>query len=487
MDKFEYGAITRRAFLVSAAAAAIPSFVKADDKVATSGSAQWVVSTRDAQWIRKAADVQMSRPASVPDIVVAPDETYQTIDGFGACFNELGGAALAALGEADRQAIFADLFSESATNLGYCRMPIGANDFSRDWYSYDETNGDFAMRDFSIAHDRDIQIPFIKAAIAYRPDLRLWASPWSPPTWMKKNRHYAMAQSARGAPPNGLKKEQTGTEGNDYFIQDPRYFEAYALYFRKFVESYRAEGINISMVAPQNEFNSAQAFPSCCWTSEGLARFIPYLGREMDKLGVGVLFGTLERPDPALFERVYRDPKAGPYVKAVGAQWAGRQAIPFIHYQHPELKVFQTEQECGDGKNDWRYARHTWSIMKTFMNAGASVYDYWNIALPEGGVSRWGWAQNSLVTVNPASRTFRYNYDYYVLKHVSAFVKPGAKRIKAGSWTGFENVLAFLNPDGKVVVVIQNDLSTELPISWQVGGKTVTAVLAPDSFNTFVV
>ncbi|WP_036172035.1 hypothetical protein [Massilia sp. 9096] len=96
MDKFEYGGITRRAFLVSAAAAAAtPFFVKADDIVGRSGSGQWYVSTRDAQWIRKAADVQMSRPAPAPDVIVAREETYQTIDGFGACFNELGGAALA--------------------------------------------------------------------------------------------------------------------------------------------------------------------------------------------------------------------------------------------------------------------------------------------------------------------------------------------------------------------------------------------------------
>jgi glucosylceramidase len=491
MDSSNTHLLTRRTFLaLSAATSALgigAPVANAASNAMSSRNGQWVVSTRDKQWVSKGNDVQLLKAGGAPDFTIMRDETYQTIDGFGACFSELGGAALNALNEADRQAIMRDLFSESGTNLGYCRLPIGANDFSRDWYSYNETDNDFEMTTFSIVRDKEIQIPFIKAAMAHRPDLKLWASPWSPPTWMKTNHHYAMVQSAPNAPPNGLGKEQVGMEGQDYFVQQPRYFAAYALYFRKFIEAYRHEGINISMVAPQNEFNSAQPFPSCCWTPDGLTRFIPYLGREMSKVDVSIMFGTLERGDPALFNRVYSDPKAGPYIKAVGAQWAGRKAIPLIHYDHPELKVFQTEQECGDGKNDWRYARHTWAIMKEFMHAGASVYDYWNIALPSGGVSRWGWAQNSLVTVNVAVKSFKYNYDYFILKHVSAFVKPGAKRIKAASWTGFENVLAFLNPDGTVVVVVQNDLSTELPITWLSGDKTMRAILPPDSFNTFVV
>ncbi len=491
MDSFDANGMNRRTFLALSAAAgvagALTPVVSGAAVGARAQTSRWIVSTREKQWVDKSHALSVSQTAAPADVIVSPDRTFQTIDGFGACFSELGGVALNGLKEADRRHIFADLFGQGATNLSYCRLPIGANDFARDWYSYNETPDDFAMTEFSIARDKEIQIPFIKAAMAHRPDLKLWASPWSPPTWMKTNRHYAMAPSKPGAPANGLSKEQAGVEGKDYFVQDARYFAAYARYFRKFVEGYRAEGINIGMVAPQNEFNSAQSFPSCCWTPEGLSKFIPYLGREMDPLDVGIMFGTLERPDPSMFYRVYKDPAAGPYIKAIGAQWAGRQAIPFIHHAYPELKVFQTEQECGDGKNDWRYARHTWSIMKTFMHAGTSVYDYWNIALPSGGLSRWGWAQNSLVSVDLASQTYKFTYDYYVLKHVSGFVKNGAKRIHAVSWTGFENVLAFVNPDGKVVVVVQNDLATALPISWQVGAQIVKAVLPPDSFNTFLI
>jgi glucosylceramidase len=109
---------------------------------------------------------------------------------------------------------------------------------------------------------------------------------------MKYNKHYAGAMSGPGMPPNGVKPGQVGKEGTDMFIQEDRCFSAYAAYIVRFIEAYRSQGINIGMVMPQNEFNSAQVFPSCCWTPEGLATFTSFLGPEMEKLNVDVFFGT---------------------------------------------------------------------------------------------------------------------------------------------------------------------------------------------------
>ena len=450
---------------------------------------RWISTGQAKPWQDLSAQVHVSDGIAFDrtDTFVSPDKTYQTIDGFGGCFNELGARAFMALSPDLRQAVARELFEPgTGGNLVSCRLPIGASDYALDWYSYDETPGDFEMAAFSIARDRHGLIPYIQAAQAFQPALTFWASPWSPPTWMKVNKHYAMRASSPGAPANNLMPGQEGHEGEDLFIQDPRYFKAYALYFRKYVEAYRAQGIRISAVMPQNEFNSAQPFPSCCWTPQGLARFIPYLGAEMTPLDVDVFFGTMERGDPALFEQVYADPEARKYIKGIGAQWAGKGAIPFIHHAHPELKVYQSEQECGDGKNDWRYARYTWNLMKLYFNAGASVYDYWNIVNPQGGVSHWGWAQNSFVSVDEAKGTYSFNPDYYVFKHLSHFVRPGAKRIDAASYSGYDNMLAFKNADGRVVVVIQNDLSSDLPIGVAVGNRTITATLPADSFNTFL-
>ena len=116
-------------------------------------------------------------------------------------------------------------------NFNVCRMPVGANDFSRGWYSYDEHAEDFALEHFSIANDLETLVPFIKSAKKYNPALELWASPWSPPSWMKRNQHYAAAMQREGLPPNGLKPEQVGKEGTDLFIQEDKYFKSYADYF----------------------------------------------------------------------------------------------------------------------------------------------------------------------------------------------------------------------------------------------------------------
>lgn len=494
ISKGGFGAASRRDLLLGAGAGALSALGAVRGAVAADSPepapvVEWTATSQTQPWQNPAGATVVPFTGFLDmDVMILPDTAFQTIEGFGGCFNELGWAALQAMPAAARQAVMADLFEPGkGLNFNVCRMPIGANDYARDWYSYDETPDDFAMAHFDLARDDQMQLPFIKAAQALRPDLKLWASPWSPPTWMKYNRHYAMAQSLPGWPDNGLKPDQVGQSGKDMFIQDDRYFAAYALYFRKYVEAYAARGIKISTVMPQNEFNSAQFFPSCCWTPEGLARFIPFLGEQMGQVGVDVFFGTLERGDPNLFEKVFADPKAAPYIKGIGAQWAGRRAIPFIHYNHPDLTVYESEQECGDGKNDWRFARYTWTLMKAFMQAGASTYDYWNIATPAGGVSTWGWAQNALITVDMKTGVHALNPDYYVFRHLSHYVQPGARRIDTLSISGFENLLAFKNPDGRIVVMIQNDMTAAQPIRIAIGDKVLKADLPADSINTFVV
>jgi glucosylceramidase len=134
---------------------------------------------------------------------------------------------------------------------------LGANDFSLDWYSYDEVPHDFVLEHFSISRDLETLVPFIKGALQYQPDLKLWASPWSPPTWMKANKHYAAKPSEPDMPPNGLRPDQVRKEGIDQFIQDDRYLSAYAAYFERFIQNYAKQGIRIGIVMPQNEFNSA--------------------------------------------------------------------------------------------------------------------------------------------------------------------------------------------------------------------------------------
>lgn len=458
----------------------------------------WISSSQTEQWKANKAP-NLLQPAGDADVSIEPGKTLQTIEGFGTCFNELGWTSLSMLSAKDRESILKELFVPN-TGAGFtiCRMPVGANDFSTKWYSYNETAGDFEMKNFSISHDLQTLVPFIRNAKKYNPALKIWASPWSPPSWMKYNKHYASrsvlgnmnfqseewGMDLRGIN-NGLQPDKEGQEGTNMFIQEEKYFKAYALYFSKFIQAYRQQHINISMVMPQNEFNSAQVFPSCTWTAAGLAKFIGYLGPKMQAQKVTLFFGTMERGNQKLVDTILTDAQSSKYVKGVGFQWAGKDAIAAIHKQYPNLTLYQSEQECGNSKNDWKYCVYTWGLMKQYLTNGANAYMYWNTSLKQGGISTWGWKQNSLVSVDTVNKTFRYNYEYYLMKQLSHFVKPGAKRLDTGG--AFTDVLAFINPDKSIAIVVYNSGSEEKKLKIQAGKKMIEPSLAPETFNTFLI
>lgn len=454
--------------------------------------AEWVSSTEKQPWKKQPAVVSISSNDTTPkpEIIVNSTITAQEIDGFGACFNELGWLSLSKLTPETREDIMEELFFPGVgANFNICRMPIGANDFSRDWYSYNETNGDLEMENFTVANDLQTLIPFIKNAHKYYPDLRIWASPWSPPSWMKYNKHYACSYTGEQTDKkyrNGLPSDKTGKEGTDMFIQEAPYLQAYALYFSKFIEAYRQQGINIAAIMPQNEFNSCQIFPSCTWTASSLANFIGnYLGPEMEKQHVDILFGTMERANESLIDTILSNEECLPYIKGIGFQWAGKGAISNIHKRYPDIKLYQTEQECGDGSNSWAGAVYSWNLMRHYLNNGTSAYMYWNISLEKGGISRWGWAQNSLIVVDPEQKTFNYSNEYYVLKHVSHYVQPGAKRIiLSGS---YQNALAFINPDESIAIIVANDSPEEKTITIEANRRLYTPTLPANSFNTLFI
>ena len=415
-------------------------------------------------------------------------QDYRPMEGLGGCFNELGWTSLSALSEEDRDEVMRELFDPAAgARFSYCRMPIGTNDFATEAYSYDETDGDFELKHFSIEHDKQTLIPFIHAAQKHQPKLRVWASPWTPPSWMKRNHFYAEAKSfpGMGFKDNGIRPDQIGHEGEDMFIQEPRYFEAYARYFGRFIDAYKAEGIHVGMVMPQNEFNSAQNFPSCTWTAEGLARFLHSLVPEMRKRDVEVFFGTLERGNPKLLETVMADKAVAEHIKGVGVQWAGKNALPALHREFPELAIYQSEQECGDGKNAWSYTSYCWQLMKHYLRSGANGYMYWNISNDLSGSSHWGWKQNALVSVDTAAKTYRYNHDYYLLKHLTHFVDVGARTLDVSGTC--DDALGFVNPDGSVVMMIRNELAHAQLVQVQAQGRTFTIELQPDSVATLAV
>lgn len=148
------------------------------------------------------------------------------------------------------------------------------------------------------------------------------------------------------------------------------------------------------------------------------------------------------------------------------------------------MGLMMTEQECGNGRNDWSGALHAWELMKHYLSNGVNAYDYWNMALLENGLSHWGWRQNSLVTVEPEQHSFRYTIEYYLLKHVSHFVQSGARLLRLPVGT---DALAFLNPDGSIVLVAANSLEKPLDLQVRLRGREQTFSLSPRSFNTLII
>jgi glucosylceramidase len=405
-------------------------------------------------------------------------EKDQEIEGFGGCFNELGWIALSNLEEDQREELFDELFDEEkGCKFNFCRIPIGANDYSTEWYSYNETPRDYEMKNFSIEMDKKYLIPYIRKALEKRGDIKLFASPWSPPTWMKFPRAY-----------------NHGT-----MIWQKEILEAYALYFLKFVKAYDAEGIKVDQIHIQNEPASDQKFPSCIWKGEQFREFIgEYLGPlfEKNSLDTEIWLGTLNGPEvdnrflytgyDQYANLVLFDEKARKYIKGVSYQWAGKYAVQQTHESWPELRLMQSENECGDGNNTWEYAHYIFNLFRHYLSNGVNSYIYWNMILEPKGNSTWGWKQNSMITVNPESKEVIYNPEFYVMKHYSHFIKPGAIRLKTkGHWNG--NSVVFENPDGEIVVVIGNNMEISRKVTFKGAGKEFTAEIPPYSFNTIII
>lgn len=440
---------------------------------------EWISSNPASSWQTNQLTSNNKIKYQDSTIRIFSDKRQQLIEGFGGCFNELGWEALYCLSAENREIIFSALFDTvKGCKFNICRMPIGANDYAVDWYSLDETNDDFDLNHFSIDRDRKRLIPYIRKARTYNPRLNIWASPWCPPSWMKTNNNYACSPASV----NKLTEAGRGKELVTQFRMERKYLDTYALYFSKFIREYKNEGINIFAVHVQNEPNSCQIFPSCIWTPSALAKFIgDYLGPqfEKDSLKTEIWLGTIERPQIERIDTILSNPAAAKYIKGVGFQWAGKDAIPEVHQKYPGYKLMQTETECGNGSNDWQAAEHTFDLMKHYFNNGANAYMYWNMVLNETGKSQWGWKQNSMITVNSVNNEVTYNPEFYLMKHFSYFIKPGACKIE----TSDENCLAFKNSDSIVIIYYNPAGITEK--NFLIGKSQFSALLTEKSFNTF--
>ena len=414
--------------------------VNLPDVVTSANGAFWKVGTLTAS------------ATGTADVTADDASLKQRWDGFGGTFNEAGWDALAVLTDAEKLQALKLLFDAAdGANFAYGRLPIGASDYALKRYTLAETKDDFTMASFSIAQDKKLLIPYIKAALAIKPEIKLWASPWTPPAWMKSN--------------------NSTDAGN--MKDDPQVLTAFALYLEKFVQAYATEGLTIGAVHPQNEPGYTNPYPSCGWTGELFIKFIrDYLGPlfEKDKVPAEIWCGTMSNEtDGTIATNLANDAKAMSYVKGFGLQWNTSGAISSLKSKN--VPVMQTEHKCGNydfmsefatstydpnkPQNDFAYGVESWQNIKSWISKGVNSYSAWNMVLDTLGTNLNAskpWHQNALLVVDRGTKKLTATPAYYVFRHLSQFVAPKANVIG----TSGGDALAFKNPDGTLVVVMYN-------------------------------
>ncbi|HEY4185921.1 MAG TPA: glycoside hydrolase family 30 protein [Polyangia bacterium] len=394
------------------------------------------------------------------DVTVNDTSTAQTWEGFGGAFNEKGWSYVSMLSATDRDAAIKLLFGDDGARFNMGRIPMGASDYALDRYTLDEMANDTSLTSFSIARDMMNIIPYVKAALAQRSNIRFWASPWTPPTWMKSS------PFTDGMPFDG---------GN--MMDDDTILKTHAQYFVKFVQEYAKQGIAIEAVAPQNEPNYNTNYPSCLWATALYTKFVgKYLGPAFETAGTGtkIMLGTMSNAnsDPAIVSAVLADATAKKYIAMVGMQWdminkiSGAQgfAVPIWQSEHKAGNCpFSGSANCatittdasGKAPNDQAYGVESWNLIRDWIKAGITAYNAWNMILDTSGISldsKRAWLQNSLLVVDTSAKKLIITPAYYVFRHFSQFADPGAKVV--GTTGG--DAIAFKNPDGSLIAVMYN-------------------------------
>lgn len=426
---------------------------------------QWFSTTEKDKFVSKLSTIGYEGIS-----LIITDEARQKVRGFGGCFNELGKIAINELSREEQNLVYDELFSEEGCNFNFCRLSVGANDFSEIWYSYDEYEGDFELEHFSIDRDETYIIPYVNEALKRNSNIKFYASPWSPPTWLKFPRVYNYGK----------------------IIQEEKYLKAYADYFVKYIKAYAERNIDIVQLHIQNEPASSQKFPSCRWNADEFINFISnYLADAFRNNGIqsDIWLGTINAPchdsdtlngyheyvGLVMDNAICRDT-----VKGISFQWGGKAALQTARDAFPELEFIQSESECGDGENTWDYAMYIFDLLHHYFRNGVTAYVYWNMVLGINPESSWGWAQNSMITI--ANGKIVFNPEFYVMKHFSKYVQKGAEYIKLkGRFNPYS--VCFRNPNGEYVLVVMNCFNEKKTINI----NNNMFELEPRSFNTIII
>lgn len=442
--------------------------------------AKWRSSSPNAKWVAEAPLTVTPYTAQATEIVLDTATKYQTMAGWGGSPNEVGMVALHTLPQAMQDSVIKALYDTVwGCKFNMIRLPIGCSDFSLNGYSLDDVNGDYAMNNITIDREKPMTLAFIKEAMKYNPGLKVWGSPWTAPAWMKKNNNWF----------GGASVPSTECE----LIQTDQIFTAYALYFSKAVTLYKNYGIPFFALSYQNEPYTCQPFPSMIWpTGVKMRDFMKnYLGPRMqaDHPDVELWTPTMNLNDTNMYIPMLRDSYTSNVIKACCFQYQGKDVIAYIHSKFPTLPLYATELQCGGGDNTWDYPMsQTFPDIKYYVSNGAVGAMQWNLILEKNGRAgyNWNWSQNSMITMDTVAKTITFTSQYYCLKHLSFYIRPGSKLLNVtGNFAASE--IAVKNPDGSFAVVAMNNASSTKAVAIRLGTQMVTATMPALSFASFVI
>jgi glucosylceramidase len=440
----------------------------------------WLTTTTDAAGRSVSRGLQQQTPiafaassaAGNQTITVNEGTTYQQFEGAGASFTDTAAWLIngsGALSAATRDDVMTKLFSPTGgIGLGFTRNPMGASDLARFSYTYDDTCCD--LNDFSLSRDTDV-IALTKQAQSLNPQLKVMASPWTAPPWMKDNNSYIQG-----------------------WLQS-QYYPLYGQYFAKYIQGYAAQGVHVDYVTPQNEPTCCAGYPSMQWNTPGIQYFLKnglYPALHNAGLDTKVLVGDWNFDSygtwvqPLLADTAIRnDPNFG------GIAWHGYggdvTTQTTAHNQYPTVNAYMTEHSGGT----WISNQQTEDMLNLidYTRNWDRSWIKWSLAVDQNMGPHNGGCDvcTGLVTVhNGDSRHGQVDYtvEYYTMGHLTKFVKPGAVRIDSSANGSVPNV-AWKNPDGsKALIAYNNTASTQaVKVVW--GNQSFTYSLPTKTSATF--
>lgn len=425
----------------------------------------------------------LSAPAAAPAASAAgaltldPARKFQEMAGFGGALTESSAWVLAQLPAAKRAEVIRRYF-DPQDGLGYtlARTHINSCDFSLNLWALDETPGDYDLHDFTLAPMRKWVMPLLHDAIkASGGKLRLLASPWSPPAWMKTNNRMDDGGALRG-----------------------EYAPAWADYFVQFVQRMKTEeGIDVWALTVQNEPQAKQVWESCLYSAAEERDFIKHhLGPALAQAGLsGVKLLGLDHNRDLLEQYAdaeFGDPEAAKYLWGIALHWYVSNdfaASSRVHAKFPAKPVLFTEG-CWEGGRTigaWEHGEgYAHQMIGDFSNWVVNFMD-WNIVLDQrGGPNHVGNFCDAPVIVDTTTKEVRYGPSFYYLGQFSKYVKPGAHRIASSGGPAALESVAFANPDGSLAVVVLNRTDAPVRFALAAEGELLACTVPAHGIQTYL-